>query len=165
MNNRKDKVQKSEFEQKLEESQAASLQNHHPEPETRSATETIPVVEEELRVGKKEVETGRVRISKDVHEEQVEVDVPLTHEEIDVVRVAINQHVDTPPPPVRYEGDKMIIPVLKEEVVVQKRLVLVEELHVTRKQVQTHEKQQVTLRKEEVNVDRVNSRHSNEDQA
>lgn len=133
-----------------------------PPPAERPTTErpaaekssTIPVVEEQVHVDKKTVETGRLRISKDVHEEEVTVDLPTLYEEADVERVKINQYVDTPPPPIRYEGDKMIIPVVREVLVVEKRTLVVEELHITKRIRETHEAQQVTLRKESVQVDR-----------
>ena len=82
--------------------------------------------------------------------------MPLNQEEVMVERVTLNQYVDSPPPPVRYEGDTMIIPVLQEVAVVEKRLLLVEELRVTKRQVQKQETQQVSLRQEEVQVTRVN---------
>ena len=115
----------------------------------------IPVLEEQLKVGKQVVESGSLLISKTVREENVSVDVPVMHSEHEVERVAVNQYVDSPPP-VRYEGNTMIIPILQEVVVLEKRLVLVEELRVTAHQVQTQETQQVTLRKEEVSVERNN---------
>ncbi|GAB3527443.1 hypothetical protein GCM10027443_04030 [Pontibacter brevis] len=121
----------------------------------RQQPEMIPVVEEQVRIDKKTVETGSVHVHKDVHEEEVTVDVPTVHEEVSVERVPINEYVDTPPPPVRHEGEVMIIPVLKEELVVVKRLKLVEELHVTKRRHETHENQHITLRKEEVKVSRV----------
>ncbi|MDX5436567.1 MAG: YsnF/AvaK domain-containing protein, partial [Pontibacter sp.] len=124
----KDKVQETEFDKKLSESKAQRQPPSSPVSAPTEKSETIPVVEEQVQIGKKEVETGRVHISKEVHEEQQNLDIPVFHEEVEVERVAINMHVDSAPPPVRYEGDKMIIPVLKEEIVVQKRLVLVEEL-------------------------------------
>lgn len=105
-------------------------------------------------VGKRVVETGRVLIQKHVTEHQEHVSVPLNHDEVHVDRVLINRYVDVPPEAVRYEGDTMIISVLEEVVVVEKRLMLVEELHVTKRQIQTEEMQQVTLRKEEVTVTR-----------
>jgi stress response protein YsnF len=49
----------------------------------------------------------------------------------------------------------MIIPVVREVLVVEKRLLLVEELHVTKTQVQKQETQHITLRKEEVIVERL----------
>ncbi len=126
-----------------------------PQHEQTKTTESIviPVIEEHVQVGKKVVEKGKVIVTKVVHEEQVDVDLSTTHEEIDVERVAVNQYVETPPPAVRHEGDTMIVPVLRE--VIEKRLLLVEELHITKKSVQDdQQKQQVRLRKEEVNVRR-----------
>lgn len=116
---------------------------------------TIPVIEENVKIGKEVVETGIVRILKNVHNEEVTVDVPLMHEEHTIERIPVNEYLETPPPPVRYEGDTMIIPILREEVVVQKRIVLVEELRITKKQIETNNSQQVTLRREEVTVDRL----------
>lgn len=42
----------------------------------------------------------------------------------------INKYVDSNLAPVRYEGDTMIVSVLKEVVVVEKKTLLVEELHI-----------------------------------
>lgn len=113
----------------------------------------IPIIEEQLQVGKRVVETGRVVFTKDVTEREETVTLPLNHDEVNVDRVLVNRYVDTPPP-VRYEGDTMIIPVLEEVIVVEKRLMLVEELHVTKRQIQTQETQRVTLRREAVTVTR-----------
>lgn len=122
----------------------------------------IPVIEEQVIIDKQVVESGVVRIRKNVHEEEVTVDVPLMHEEHHIERVPFNEYLDTPPPAVRYEGEKMIIPILREEVVVQKRIVLVEELHITKRQVETSEPQRVTLRKEEVTIDRSATNETNQ---
>lgn len=115
---------------------------------------TIPVIEEQVHIDKKMVESGSVRITKVVSEQQVPVEIPLMHEQHDIKRVPVNQYVEAPPPPIRYEGDTMIIPVVREVLTVQKRLLVVEELHVTKTQVQTQETQHITLRKEEVRVER-----------
>ena len=119
---------------------------------------TVPVIEEQLLVDKQVVEKGRVRISKRVRETDETVNVPLVQENVSVERVPVNQYVAEAPPPVRYEGNVMIIPVLREVVVVEKRLVLVEELRVTKEQTQTQETQKIRLRKEEVEVKRVSSK-------
>ncbi|QIL77967.1 YsnF/AvaK domain-containing protein [Hymenobacter sp. HDW8] len=115
---------------------------------------TIPVVEEQLQIGKDVVETGRIRVSKTVHEEERVIDVPIIQEEVNVERVAINQYVATPPA-VRYEGDTMVMPILREVLVVEKRLLLVEEVRITKLQTETRTPQQVTLRKEEIHLERV----------
>jgi uncharacterized protein (TIGR02271 family) len=117
----------------------------------------IPVIEEHLTVDKKEVKTGRVTISKKVHSEQQMIDIPVVEEEVDVQRIPFNQYIENTPPAVRYEGEKTIIPILKEVLVVEKKLVLVEEVHITRKQNHSKISQQETLRQEEIIVNRVDS--------
>lgn len=114
----------------------------------------IPVIEEEVKVGKKIVETGKVRISKKVSEHEELVDEPLLREQVAVERVPVNQYVEAMPQP-RQEGDRLIIPVVKEEIVVQKRLLIVEELHIRKQVTEAHEPQRVILRKEEVEVTRI----------
>ncbi len=114
----------------------------------------LPVIEETLEVQKREVETGRVRVTKKVHEREEVVDEPLMEEEVSVTRVDINRVVEGPVA-VRHEGDTMIIPVIQEQVVLQKKLLLVEEIHVTKQMVETHRTQKVTLLREEVEITRI----------
>jgi uncharacterized protein (TIGR02271 family) len=122
--------------------------------ETLRDSTVIPVIEEQLQVGKRVVETGSVRVSKTVHEEEVNVETPVVVEKLDIERIPINQYVESAPPAVRYEGDVMIVPILEEVVVVQKRLRLVEELRITKRQEHTQVSQPVILRREEVTVER-----------
>ena len=120
--------------------------------EEKSAS--IPIIEEEIQVDKKTVEKGKVRLVKEVHEEEETVELPEAHEEVDIERVPINKYVDSAPPPVRQEGDTTIYSVLKEVAVVEKRLVLVEEVRVTKRQTKSTSTKKVSLRKEEVKVNR-----------
>ena len=121
-----------------------------------SAEETriIPVVEEKVSVSKRLVETGKVRISKKVTEQQTPVSIPLLREQYDIERVPVNQVVDTPPPAMRYEGETTIIPVLREVMVVQKRFEIMEEIRITKRKTESTDTQQVVLRKEEVHIER-----------
>jgi uncharacterized protein (TIGR02271 family) len=115
----------------------------------------IPVLAEELAVGKRRVETeAGVRVSKTVETREQVVDVPLVKEDVDVQRVAINAPIDAPPA-VRYEGDVMVIPIIEEVVVVEKRLMLKEEIRITRRQSELREPQRVTLRREHAEVGRI----------
>lgn len=114
---------------------------------------SVPIVHEHLVVDKERVETGRVRIAKQVREEIQTVEVPVVREEVDVERVALHRPIEAMPS-VRNEGDTLVIPVVREELVVQKRLVLVEEIRITRKTTETTESQDVTLRREELTIDR-----------
>jgi uncharacterized protein (TIGR02271 family) len=113
----------------------------------------VPVMEEELRVGKRVVETGRVRVTKHVHEREEIVDEPLMREEYDVERVPIDEFVDEPVGP-RHEGETLIVPVLEEVLVVEKRLVVREELRITRRMTEERRPQRVKLLSEEVSVER-----------
>jgi uncharacterized protein (TIGR02271 family) len=114
----------------------------------------IPVIEEEVTVEKQVVETGKVRVSKRISEHEELVDVPLFREEVTVERVPVNLIV-AERPPVRQEGDTMIIPVVEEQIVVQKKLLLVEELRVRKEIVEHHEPRTVNVLKEEVEIRRV----------
>ncbi|MBC3786761.1 YsnF/AvaK domain-containing protein [Spirosoma utsteinense] len=116
----------------------------------------IPVIEEQVQIEKQLVETGRLLINKAVREEERVVTTPLVHEELSVERVPVNQYVDVAPA-IRYEGDVTIVPVVKEVVVVETRLVLVEEVRITKRQITTIDTQQVTLRQEEVTVERIDN--------
>jgi uncharacterized protein (TIGR02271 family) len=130
------------------------------QPQEVQIPDVIPVIQEQLVIDKEVVEKDRVLISKHIREQEETVNVALTSEDVSVERVPINQYVAEPPPPVRYEGNVMIIPVLREVVVVEKRLVLVEELRVTKNQIQTQDTQQVTLRREEIEVRRASENDS-----
>ena len=115
----------------------------------------VPVYQEELSVGKRTVETGRARITKHVEEREVVVDEPLLREDVQIEHVPINRVWEGAPPAPRYEADKLIVPLLEEVLVVEKRLMLKEELHISRVQKTVHEPQTVVLRNESVTVERV----------
>ncbi len=124
----------------------------------------VPVVEERLNVSKRVRETGRVRITKHVETRQEIVDEPLLREEVEVERVPVDRYVDAPVP-VRSEGDTTIVPVLEEVLVVEKRLLLKEELHITKRRTERRQPQDVTLRSERVEVERLGPEQSPADEA
>ena len=141
----------------VKEGQPAETWDNAPE-----EAQVIPVMQEQVTVGKRLVETGKVRISKKVIEDKTSVSLPLMREEYDVERVPVNQVVDTPPPAIRHEGDTTIIPVLREVMVVQKRYEIVEEIRITKRKSETTDTQQVSLRKEEVHIERTGRDTNNE---
>jgi uncharacterized protein (TIGR02271 family) len=114
----------------------------------------LPVLAEALDVQTRRVETGRVRIHKTVQAREVLVDEPLLQEEVAIERVPVNRVVEGPIP-VRYEGDTMIISLLEEVLVVDTRLLLKEEVHITTRRTETHTPERVTLRHEDVTIERV----------
>lgn len=114
----------------------------------------VPVVEEGVTVSKRAHETGRVRVSKRVETREEVVDEPLLREAAEVECVPVGRYVDAPPP-VREDGATTVIPVIEEVLVVEKRLFLKEEIHVTRTRTEARDPQRVTLRTERVEVERL----------
>jgi uncharacterized protein (TIGR02271 family) len=115
----------------------------------------IPVVAEELTVEKRQVTRGTVRIHTRVETREEVVDEPLRREEVTVERVPVNKLVEGEAPMPHYEQEVFVIPILEEVLVVQKRLLLKEEVRVTRHRTTVSKPQQVTLRREVVEVERV----------
>ncbi|HEX8401490.1 MAG TPA: YsnF/AvaK domain-containing protein [Allosphingosinicella sp.] len=117
----------------------------------------IPLVEERIQVSKRQVETGRLKVRVAVGEREEQVPVELAHDEVEVSRVPRNQPLSALPS-VRIEGNVTIIPVVEEVVVVEKRLMLVEEIHVRRKTVSSTQTIPVRLRSEEAHVEHGDAR-------
>lgn len=114
----------------------------------------IPILEEIVHVGVEKFEAGRVRVVKRVESRDETVEQPVTHEHVDVERVPVGRTIPEgePPPTARQEGDVFVVPVLEEVLVVEKRLVLKEELRLTRRREVTTKQEHVSLRKEHVDV-------------
>jgi len=109
--------------------------------------------EEQLTVGKREVEAGGVRLRKVVRTETVNRPVELRREEIVIERVPA-QGTTARPGEASFREQEVYIPLRREEAVVQKDVRVREEVH-ARKESQT-ETQQVSgqVRKEDVDVER-----------
>jgi uncharacterized protein (TIGR02271 family) len=117
----------------------------------------IPVTEEVPVISKRTVETGRLRVDRRVSEHDVVLDEPLLRHEVQIERISIGRDVPAgePLPQIRYEGETMIVPVLEELPVVIKRIVLTEEIRITRVSREFRDPQNVKVRVEEVSVERV----------
>lgn len=114
----------------------------------------LPIIEEFVQVGKRTVERGVVRVHKRIVERQEAVSQTLQHQDVEIERVPINQIAQAITGN-REDGDTLIIPIYEEVVVVEKRLMLKEELHIHRRQRTTDWNEQITLRREEIDVERV----------
>ena len=121
--------------------------------EDSRTSQTTPVLEEQLRVNKVERELDRIAIKTTVSERTEYADLELRRSNTEVERVVINRVVDAVPL-VRREGDVLIVPVVEEIMVVEKRLLLKEEIRVRQKQAVKHVREPVVLRSEEVTVSR-----------
>lgn len=113
----------------------------------------IPIIQEEAQVNKHLVESGRVRITKHVHTEEETIDTALKQEQVQVERIPLNQVVEAPVK-TRYEGETLVIPVMEEVLVVEKRLLVKEEIRITKYVGEIQHQETVTLQKEEVSVER-----------
>jgi stress response protein YsnF len=113
----------------------------------------LPIIEEDITIGKRMVVDGKVRLRKTVHTETVTVDEAGYVERLDVQRVPINQPIDAAPA-IREEGNTLIIPIVQEVIVIEKRLMLVEEVRIVKHIVAIHQPQDVELRREEITVER-----------
>jgi uncharacterized protein (TIGR02271 family) len=114
---------------------------------------TVPVTQEHLVVGRKRSDKGVVRVRKTVERRTQAVDVPLSHEEVDVERVRIDRVCEAPTP-ARQEGDVLVVPVFEEVVTVQRQWVLKEEIRLRRRTVKTRHREEVVLRGEQARIER-----------
>ena len=108
-------------------------------------TETIPLFAEEVTVGKRQVETGKLSVTTQIEEQTVDVRQTLLRTSAQVERVPVGRVVATMPQ-VRELNDTVIIPIVEERLVVEKQLFFVEEVHVSRKFASAEIEQAVTRR-------------------
>jgi uncharacterized protein (TIGR02271 family) len=122
-----------------------------PEPADR---DTLPLWEESVSFDRERVETGRVRVRTLTREFDEAVETPLTRETVEVERVPIGREIEAIPPR-RQEGDVIIVPVVEEQIVVQRKLVLKEEIHVRIVRSTEQHREIVRLRRQEAVVERI----------
>jgi uncharacterized protein (TIGR02271 family) len=113
--------------------------------------ERLWLAEERLEVGKREVERGRVVVRTRVEERPGLAELDLQQEEVSVERVAIGRPVEAMPP-VREEDGVLVVPVVEEELVVTKRLILKEEIRIVRRTRTETVRETVPLRFEQVEI-------------
>ena len=114
----------------------------------------IPLAAEEIEVSKQVVETGRVQVARVTHEREQLIDELLAHETVEIDRTPIGRQVDATPT-IREEGDTIVIPIVEEVLVVERRLLLKEEVRVRRVRSTERHQESVTLRHHEAVVTRL----------
>jgi uncharacterized protein (TIGR02271 family) len=121
-----------------------------------NSTITLPVYQEQLQVSTRTVETGKgVRVKKSVTEQPHQINQALLHDEVVVKRVAGDQTFSLADAPgTRYEGETLIVPVLEEILVIERRVRLKEEIHITKIQREEQYSETVLLKSEEVSIER-----------
>lgn len=114
----------------------------------------VPLHAEEISVGKRRVVTGRVKVATVTRQHEQLVDELLASEHVEIERTAIGKQVDTPPV-VREDGDTLVIPIIEEVVVVERRLLLKEEVRIRRVRETQRHQERVILRKQEAVITRL----------
>ena len=118
----------------------------------------VPIVEEEVAIGKREVERGRIRVRSRVVETPIHEEVRLREEHVDIERRPVNQPVE--------DADRLLqersfeVSETAEEAVVGKRAVVKEEVVVRKEGEERVEQIDDTVRRTEVDVDRAPGRTS-----
>lgn len=130
------------------------MQNRDAINNTKSTpVKTMQLAEEKITVSKEKIVDRRIQISrKTVSDEQI-IEADLTREEAIIHRVTKNEVIQPDNVPIaRQEGDIYIIPVIREEVEIIRRQVLVEEIHVKKILTSEHFQESVVLRRQELDI-------------
>jgi uncharacterized protein (TIGR02271 family) len=122
----------------------------------RSDDPKLTLAAEELTVTKEAVETGRVHVSKQTHTREVAVDEDLVKESADIETIPIGRQIFEMPS-VRHEGETVIVPIVEEVLHTERRLILKEEVRITRRKTTEKFHDRVMLRYQEAVVTRVPS--------
>ena len=121
---------------------------------TEEEATRLVLSEEQLAVGKREVEAGEVGIRKHVETQHVHENVELRHEEVEVERRPITDGYVAGAGTTIGENEEIRIPLHAEEAVVEKRVVPTEELVVRKREVVENQPIDTELRRERAEVDR-----------
>jgi uncharacterized protein (TIGR02271 family) len=140
----------------------ASLQRDTAIATGSTATQAIPVVQEQLKVGKREVHRGGVRIFSRVVETPVNESVSLREEHVDVQRRPVDQPI-SPADATAFKEQTIEMRETAEEAVVQKSARVVEEVTIGKQVNERQEQIHDTLRHTEVEVERLGGTNLNDD--
>ena len=111
----------------------------------------LPIVEERAQIAVRDRVVGRVRVSTQTREEDVELAETLRSSRVEVERVPVDAFVDEAPE-IREEDGVTIVPVMEEVIV--RRLMLREEIHIRRIDEEREVRETVTLRTQDAVVER-----------
>jgi uncharacterized protein (TIGR02271 family) len=116
----------------------------------------LTLLAEELSVATETVETGRLRVSKQTRTREAFIDESLHSEHAEIETIPVGRQIFEMPS-VRHEGDTIIIPIVEEVLHTERRLILKEEIKITRRQKTEQFQDHVTLRYQEAVITRVQS--------
>ncbi|MFT3899895.1 MAG: YsnF/AvaK domain-containing protein [Gordonia sp. (in: high G+C Gram-positive bacteria)] len=120
---------------------------------------TVGLHQEYLTAKTREVVTGIAQVRTSVVTESEELTVPVSREVVEVDRVAVDdREVDEMPTPY-WDGDTLVVPVVEEEIVVVKKLVVREEVRITRQRKTKNVHVDGEVRRQRVDVVQVDPHH------
>jgi len=115
---------------------------------------TVKLHEEELKVGKRQVEAGGVRLRKIIRTETVNQPVELKREEIVVERVPAGAAAQPCQPGTKaFQQEEIYVPLRREEAVIQKESRVREEVRVSKKSQTERQTVSGQVRKEDVEIE------------
>lgn len=114
-----------------------------------SGSKRITRSAEELKIGKRMEKAGEVRVSKHVETEHVRQSVPITREEVRVERRPVERAVGAAP---EMGSDEITVPVMEEQVIVEKRPVVKEEVVISKAPVTAEQTVEADVRREKIDV-------------
>lgn len=120
---------------------------------------SIPVTEEELKVGKRTVRSGGVRVHSHVIEKPVEETVALREEHVSVERRPVNRPVSDAERAAAFKDEVIETEEFREEAVVSKEARVVEEVVVGKEATQHEETVRDTVRRTDVEVENLADRN------
>ena len=125
----------------------SAVRGHARDAYARGQEQRLVLSEEQLAVGKRQVQAGEVHLRKTVETERVQESVPLMHEEVSVERRPLSA-ADASAADLSIGEETVRVPLTREEAVVEKRVVPVEEVVVRTSAVTEQQTVEDTVRKE-----------------
>ena len=113
----------------------------------------VPLHAEEAEVSRVRVEGQTTRVDTVTHERNHDIDELVFRETVEVEHVPVGREVDVAPE-IRRDGDLTIIPVMEEIIVVTRKLVLKEEIHLRRLRSTARHQETITLRAQQAIITR-----------
>jgi len=114
---------------------------------------TLRLLAEEVHVTKETRETGRVHVSTQTHEREALIAEDLARERVEIETIPVGRRINAVPE-VRQDGDTTIVPVVEEILVVERHLMLKEEIRIKRVRTIERHQETVVLRHQEAVVTR-----------
>ena len=118
----------------------------------RGAEVVIPIVEERLIPDKQQVELGELRIHKYVDQREEAVRQDVIRDDLIIERLPVNRAIEEPVS-TRYEGEWMVIPIMREVLVVRKQLMLTEEVRISKREVTEEQEVREVTRHERLELE------------